>query len=95
MSIRRRLGLVDELGSTTFRGDTVVVIGGAAFLLVVAAAVVFPLLNHSAHVSCLRLHEVTGLDTRYVRSGVQGECYVNEGGRWVPESRWRVEDGAP
>lgn len=48
--------------------------------------------NHTAHVSCLRLHEVTQLETRYERSGFNGECYVNINGRWVPEKRWREFD---
>lgn len=48
------------------------------------------LLNHSDHVDCLRLHEQTGLETRYARSGLNGECYVNvNGGMWVPQSTWR------
>lgn len=48
------------------------------------------LMNHSDHVDCLRLHEQTGLETHYARSGINGECYVNvNGGMWVPLSTWR------
>jgi hypothetical protein len=50
---------------------------------------VFVLLNHGDHVSCLRLHEQTGLPTRYAHSGPDGECYIQiEDGRWVPQDRW-------
>lgn len=45
--------------------------------------------NHRDHVSCLRLHEQTSLETKYARSGANGECYVKVNGSWVPEERWR------
>ena len=61
-------------------------------ILGVMAAIVLPLGIHSAHVSCLRLSEQTGLATRYARSGVEGECYVQVGGKWIPEDRWRAID---
>ena len=60
------------------------------------AAIVIPIaigVNHSGHVSCLRLHEQSGLPTRYARSGVDGECWGQVNGSWVPEDRWRVLDG--
>jgi hypothetical protein len=56
----------------------------------------FVLPNHGDHVDCLRLHEQTGLATKYARSGPSGECYVQvEDGRWVPEDRWmNMRDGS-
>lgn len=53
------------------------------------AAFLFTLANHSGHVSCLRLHEATGLETRYQRSGVNGDCYIKINGTWTPEDNWR------
>lgn len=50
--------------------------------------------NHSDHVSCLRLHENTGLETRYARSGLNGECYIKVGDQWVPEERWIQMEGS-
>jgi hypothetical protein len=58
-------------------------------LLALALAVILPIRNHTAHVSCLRLSEGTGMPTQYKRSGLSGECYIEVNGRWIPESRWR------
>lgn len=44
--------------------------------------------NHEKHVDCLRAHEQTGLETRYARSGPNGECYIKVNDRWVPLERW-------
>ena len=44
--------------------------------------------NHSGHVDCLRLHESTGLETKYKRSGMIGECYIKIGDQWVPKANW-------
>lgn len=91
MRIARALRLVDYGGDLTFGGFmatamaiAIVGVGGIVF------GIVAPIANHTGHVSCLRLHEVTGMETRYVRSGLNGECYIRENGQWVPESRWRV-----
>lgn len=61
-----------------------------AFILLFGAVVgVLANINHTFHVDCLRLHEQTGLGTKYARSGMSGECYVQlEDGRWVPQDRW-------
>lgn len=58
-------------------GSIVVVIGG-----------ILVGVNHSDHVTCLRAHEQTGLETRYARSGPDGECYIKVNDRWVPLERW-------
>lgn len=50
--------------------------------------------NHGKHVSCLRLHEATSLETRYVRSGPNGECYIKIGDQWMPEKNWRQMEGS-
>ena len=47
--------------------------------------------NHSDHVNCLRLHESTGLETKFQRSGITGECYIKIGDQWVPQANW-MED---
>lgn len=66
----------------------------AMVALVVGIAVGVAVLdNHSGHVSCLRLHEVSQLETRYVRSGLEGECYIKVDQQWVPENRWRTFEG--
>lgn len=62
-------------------------------LLAIVMAIWLPLKNHSAHVSCLRLHGGTGLPTQYKRSGLTGECYIEVNGRWIPEARWRDTGG--
>lgn len=95
----RRPSFFERIGVTNGYGElhdrvlsllvAIVISGGIAGIFAVAAAFA----NHTAHVSCLRLHEVTQLETRYVRSGANGECYVNVDGQWIPESRWRlIED---
>jgi len=66
------------LGSVAAVIGLVVGIGGSA----VAFA------NHSDHVTCLRAQEQTGLETRFARSGFQGECYIKVNDRWVPLERW-------
>jgi hypothetical protein len=66
--------------------------GGAIAAFIILAlimAIYLPIKNHSAHVSCLRLSEGTGMETQYKRSGLNGECYIKVNGRWIPESRWR------
>lgn len=68
------------------------------FLTVVAVTVgaisgLFALGIHSSHVSCLRLQEQTGLDTKYARSGVNGECYVHVNGQWIPQDAWKSQGG--
>lgn len=60
-----------------------------ALVLFVLVGGISAIVNHSEHVSCLRLHEQTGLETHYARSGIEGECYIRINGVWVPEDRWR------
>lgn len=67
-------------------GTAIAIIGAIVGVCIVGG-------NHADHVSCLRLHEVTGIETRYVRSGGDGECYLHLPQGWVPESRWRIMDG--
>lgn len=72
--------------------DTGLLVIGLVVALVIILAIVIGAglgQNHSDHVSCLRLHEQTGLETRYARSGWDGDCYIKVDGRWTPESRWR------
>lgn len=53
----------------------------------------FAIKNHGVHVSCLRLHENTGLQTKVARSGATTECYVRTpDGNWVPAERYRGTD---
>lgn len=49
---------------------------------------VVALVNHDDHVTCLRTQEQTGLETRFARSGPNGECYIKVNDRWVPLERW-------
>jgi hypothetical protein len=46
----------------------------------------FVWINHTTHVTCLRIHEVMGLETKVV--GVMlPDCFVNEDGKWKPADR--------
>lgn len=61
----------------------------SVILSIVGAVVVgvTTLVNHSTHVSCLRLHEATGFETK--TSGVASPtCYVHVGKVWVPSDKW-------
>lgn len=85
--------LKDRDGLSGF-GFALAMVGVLIAIFGAVAGIAFPLSNHSAHVSCLRLSEQTGLQTRFARSGVEGECYIEVDGRWIPEDRWRAIDGA-
>jgi len=82
------LRLRTEDGLTTF-GFLTYVLGTTAAVIGLIVALVLTLSNHAGHVACLRLYEQTGLETRYARSGPDGECYIHVNGRWTPEDRWR------
>jgi hypothetical protein len=46
----------------------------------------FVWINHTTHVTCLRIHEVTSMETKVV--GVMlPDCFVNEDGKWKPADR--------
>jgi len=80
-----RRSFVDGVVSFAIGTGVIALIVGvlAGVILGIAAGV-----NHSDHVSCLRLHEQTGLETKYARSGINGECYIRVNERWVPKERW-------
>lgn len=46
----------------------------------------FVWLNHSTHVTCLRIHEVMSLETKVV--GVMApDCFAKKDGEWVPADK--------
>lgn len=47
---------------------------------------------HGDHVSCLRLSEQTGYQTRMAGNMFSGECYINVDGKWMPADRYRGID---
>ena len=68
----------------------VATIGASLACAAMLFGVIFAISNHVDHVSCLRLHENTGLPTRYERSGPTGECYIQDNGQWIPKGNWRT-----
>lgn len=91
-TLLRKLRLTDTYGDISVLGMLLSGFVGVVGFIGCATAVMLPIENHSAHVSCLRLSEQTGLPTRFARSGMDGECYIQVDGKWIPEDRWRAVD---
>lgn len=78
------------------RGDKLAgVLAFIIFVLLIATPVggfisfVIAMGNHSTHVSCLRLHEQTGLPTRTVGWPLP-DCFIKVGDEWIPPKNYIV-----
>ena len=89
----QRIGVTDRYGELSGWAGGLVAVTIIAGIFGGVVGGIIAISNHTDHVSCLRLHEVTQLPTRYVRSGAVGECYIQVDGQWIPEDRWRLIEG--